>query len=644
MSWTTAAGVASAGLNAVVGALAWSRGRRRPVYRALALMSLSFAWWSAAYTLAAPGFSDPLWMKLMLTPLAWLPAASLSFAWSFTGLDPAARRRRTVPLYLAGYLALGLMWAGRITIMQFHAAFIVGGLPIFATTVALLTLHWRRAPDLAERNRRGYLAAAGWILTVVGFLDFLPVGNLPYLALPNVALIVWSLLVLAAVERHHLLDLRDAARQAGLLLAGSAALGLAVVGLEWATRRLGGDLFVTLFLSSLAAMAVLPPLWDRFVGAANRLVSARQVRLDRALGDFERRSEAVSSLAEAERAAAEAAEGAWGAKAEALWEPGAFKGLDAPPGDPALSAALSRRSDPFTAASLSREGESALLAALSARGLEAGAPVARGGRRVGWLLIGAPREGFHDLAALRGLARLAGALGRAAGQAEAAQALLHADRLVQLGTMAAGIAHEIRNPLSAMLGAVELQGLPITPEQKASSLRILKEEVLRLDEILRGLLEYSAPRAKSAKCRWLEVFDRVAKLMRPDFPEGLDLSRSGPDAELAVPGTHLQQILINLLRNGARAAASGPPEGARPAVSVTLSVIGPSALLAVADNGPGIPADLMGQLFVPFSSRSPGGTGLGLATVRRLAELYGGRAWAENGPRGARFLVELPLV
>lgn len=644
MTWAVAAGVASAALNSVIGALAWTRGRRRPVYRALALMSLSFAWWSAAYTLAGPEFSDPLWMKLLLTPLAWLPAASLSFAWSFSGMDPGARRLRTVPLYLLGYLSLALLWAGRISIIQFHAAFIVGGLPIFGTTVALLTLHWRRAEEPAERNRRGYLALAAWILTVVGFLDFLPLGGIPFLALPNIALIAWSLLVLAAIEKHHLLDLRDAAWQAAGLLGGSAALGLAVVGLEWGTRRLGGSLFVTLFLTSLAAMVLLPPLWDRFVGAAGRMVSARQVRLDRALGDFERRAEGASSLADAETAAAEAAREAWGAKAEVFWEPGALRALD-PPGAPRpLADLLAARSEAFTAGSLRREAAAELQQALAERGLEAGAPVLRAGVRVGWLLVGPPREGFHDLGALRGLGRLAAALGRAAGHVETAQALLHADRLAQLGTMAAGIAHEIRNPLSAMLGAVELQSLPITPEQKANSLRILKEEVLRLDEILKGLLEYSSPRAKSARCKWLEVFDRVAKLMRPDFPDGLELTRTGPDVELAVPGTHLQQVLINLLRNGARAAASAPPEGKRPGVAVSLTVLGETVLLAVADNGPGIPADLLPQLFIPFSSRSPGGTGLGLATVRRLAELYGGRAWAENAPRGARFLVELPLA
>ncbi|MBI2362982.1 MAG: hypothetical protein HYV15_06340, partial [Elusimicrobia bacterium] len=142
-----------------------------------------------------------------------------------------------MPLYLAGYLALGLMWAGRISLQQYRAAFIVGGLPVFAAAVGLLTVHWRRAEDPAERNRRGYLAAAAWIAVLGGFTDFLPALGVPFLAVANVALVAWSLLVLAAVEKHHLLDLGDAARRAGILLATSGLLGLAVTGLEWATRR-----------------------------------------------------------------------------------------------------------------------------------------------------------------------------------------------------------------------------------------------------------------------------------------------------------------------------------------------------------------------------------------------------------------------
>ena len=642
MSWPVIVAASSAVLNAVIGVLSWARGRRRPVYRALALMSLSFALWSMAYCLAAPAFEDPLWMKLLFTPLAWLPGASLSFVWSFAGLDPGARRLRTVPLYLAGYLALGLMWAGRISLQQYRAAFIVGGLPIFAAAVGLLTVHWRRAEDPAERNRRGYLAAAAWIAVLGGFTDFLPSLGVPFLAVANIALVAWSLLVLAAVERHHLLDLGDAARRAGLLLAASGLLGLAVTALEWATRRLGGSLFVTLFLASLAALAGLPALWDRFVGAAGRLLSARQARLERLLGELERQLDAAAELEPARKAVSETSRLLWGAESTVVWLPGGLRGMDAPAAHRPLAGLLRARDEAFTSAALRREGAAELLEALEAAGFEAGAPIRRDGETAGWLLAPAPSEGYHDLAALRALGRMAAALGRALGRAETARALLHKDRLAQMGTMAAGIAHEIRNPLSSMLGAVEVLGLEISAEQKRESLRILKEEVLRLDGILTGLLEYSSPRAKSERCRWLEVCDRTTRLMRPDLPDRLNLSRSGPDLELAVSSTHLQQVLINLIKNCARAAAASPPEGGRPEVSISLSDLGGQALLAVADNGPGIPDDLMGRLFTPFASQAPGGTGLGLATVRRLAELYGGRAWAENADRGARFLVELP--
>ncbi|MBI3298375.1 MAG: hypothetical protein HYZ75_09450 [Elusimicrobia bacterium] len=642
MSWAVGAALASTALNAVIGSLAWARGRRRPVYRSLALMSLSFALWSGAYCLAAPDFDDPLWVRLLFTPLAWLPGASLSFAWSFTGLDPAARRRRTVPLYLAGTLALGLMWAGRISLQQYRAAFIVGGLPVFAAAIGLLTLHWWRAAEAAERNRRGYLAVAAWLAVIGGFTDFLPNIGVPFLGMANVALMAWSLLVLAAIERHHLLDLGDAARQAGALLAGSAVLGLVVTLLEWSTRRLGGNLFVTLFLTSALAVAVLPPLWDRFVGSAGKLLSARQARLDRALTELERKLEAGGDLAAAEALARAVVETLWGARAAVHWEPRELGGLKAPSLPDELAAVLGDREDSFTAAALRREGDSALTGRLEARGFEAGVPIKRDGARAGWLFVSAPSEGYYDLAALRALSRMAAALGRALRQAETTRAMLHADRLAQMGTMAAGIAHEIRNPLSAMLGAVEVLGLPITEEQKADSLRILKEEVLRLDSILTGLLEYASPRARNERCRWREVFDRTIRLMRPDLPDEVEVSVAGDELELAVSSTHLQQILINLVKNAAREAARAPASGGRPAVSVSLARSGGKALLCVADTGSGIPDELLPRLFTPFASESPDGTGLGLATVRRLAELYGGGAWAENAPRGARFLVELP--
>jgi signal transduction histidine kinase len=253
------------------------------------------------------------------------------------------------------------------------------------------------------------------------------------------------------------------------------------------------------------------------------------------------------------------------------------------------------------------------------------------------LFLGPPREGFYDLAAVRWHARLSLVLGRAVHAAELTAGILRADRLAQLGTLSAGIAHEIRNPLSAMLGALELlqQGLP--PEQERQFLEVLREEVLRLDGTVTELLDYSSARPASARCEWTQVFDRVEKLTRR---AGLTLERAGAPAELAISGGHLQQILVNLVKNAARAAESA----AEPRVDARADVRGGRATITVGDNGPGIAPEIMTRLFTPFASAAPGGTGLGLAMVKRLAELYGGRVWAENRAVGARFCVELPLA
>lgn len=181
---------------------------------------------------------------------------------------------------------------------------------------------------------------------------------------------------------------------------------------------------------------------------------------------------------------------------------------------------------------------------------------------------------------------------------------------------------------------------------RAQYLDILADEVMRLDGTVSELLDYAAARPGKGRCRWTQVWGRVEKLLRAALPHDLALESGGEDPALAVSPGHLQQILLNLVRNAARAACSKEArrKDGRPAVRVRASAAGGRALIEVADTGPGVPADMLPRLFAPFATASEGGTGLGLATVRRLAELYGGRAWAENGERGARFFVELPTA
>lgn len=654
MSWPVAVALASAFLNAVIGSSAYLRSRAHgsavqpgaSLYRSLAFLSFSFSFWSVAYLRCWPDFEDPFWARMLFTPLAWLPGAVLSFISSYIGVPDSTRRWRCWPLYGLAIAALGLLWTGRITLDRFRVGFAVLAFPIFIAAIARLFLHWRRAEEADERNRRGYLFAASLIAVAGGVTDFVPLGA-PLLPLANPALTAYSLLVLMAIEKHHLMDLGEAARQAAVLLGISLGSAAFLSVLAWVTRQVEGQLFLNFFVLSLALLVAIPPIWERVNRAFTRWMFSQQTRRDRAIAELEEGLESVREAAAIAGRAAGLVREVWGASSELLWAPRALRGLEGGPLLPeTLRRAFAADPSPVTAAALRRLGplgDAALLEALAVREAEAAVPVTRDGELVGALLIGKPAIGFFDLAALRSMRRLGAALGRAVRNAETAAGLLHADRLAQIGTLSAGIAHEIRNPLSSILGAVELLQMPIPEKDRGEYLEILQREVIRLDGTLKELLDYASAQPKRGTADWLEVWGRVEKLIRLKLPESVVLEASREPAVLAVSGAHLQQILLNLVKNAIRAAQLEGAD-APPAVKVELALDGGRAELSVEDNGPGIPGEMRARLFSPFSTASVGGTGLGLATVRRLAELYGGRAWADDRPKGARFVVELPLA
>ncbi|MCX5797093.1 MAG: ATP-binding protein [Elusimicrobia bacterium] len=647
MSWPISIALISALCNGSIGVLAYLRGRQTPLYRSFSLLNFCFAFWSLAYAGAWPDFSSSLHMKLLFSPLALIPAAALSFVWSFTGLPEGPRHRRTVPLYLAGAALLGLLWSGVMSWRVFRGAFLAGGLPIFLGCLFLLYQHWRRAEEPAERNRRGYMLLASCFAVFGGFADGLPLLGLKVPQPGNLSITLYSLIVLAAINRHHLLDLGVAVKRGLTMLGASLILSLILTGIAWLTRQVEGALFLNFFLLSVIFMAALPTAWERFSRLSGRWFFARQMSRDQSLDALERGLERAADLDAAAAAARRTIQDVWSAQAEFLWARRLLRRVDAGPELPEpLWALLSAKNEVATLDSLDRDRRMRPLSeALRARQARAAAPITRGGELVGAVLLGAPADGFYDLGAVRWLKRLATAMGRAVESAETAAALLHADRLAQLGTLAAGVAHEVRNPLSAMAGAAEMLGRPLAEAERGEYLSVLKEEVARLDGIVTELLDYASPGpSQERRASWTEVWGKVERLAKADWPQPVTLECRAVDLPLAVTPNHLHQILLNLLRNAAHAASSARPAAAQGRVLVSLRRRGSWAVLEVEDNGPGIPTGLLPRLFVPFAKSSSGGAGLGLATVKRLAELYGGRAWAENLQPGARFTVELPAA
>jgi len=230
---------------------------------------------------------------------------------------------------------------------------------------------------------------------------------------------------------------------------------------------------------------------------------------------------------------------------------------------------------------------------------------------------------------------------------EAASTDEHTARLADAGRNLAAVAHELNNPLAAILAfAQDLLHAEPTAEQR-EALLVIQQQARRSRMIVRGLLDavHAAPLpAEPIEPR--ELLGRVAIVFDRECRErGIGFDWSADDALPSMEGdaTGLEQVLTNLLQNAVQAT----PAGGR--ISLSIRVRGRLLEFVVQDSGPGIPADLLSRIFDQFFTTKPAGegTGLGLSVSQGIVRRHRGTLVAENVPAweggGARFIVSLPF-
>ena len=231
------------------------------------------------------------------------------------------------------------------------------------------------------------------------------------------------------------------------------------------------------------------------------------------------------------------------------------------------------------------------------------------------------------------------------------EAVARQRHLATIGAMAAGVAHEIKNPLTSIKGAAQLlqhdlRGQADAAAPSLSYLELVISEVDRLNSVVEEFLAFARPpQPRLAPVQVNALLEAVLKLQRTAFGPQIVVQPSLAPAlpSISADSDQVKQVLVNILKNAVEAigeagtigvATRAQRQGRRPGVSIEIE-----------DSGPGLSPEHLAHLFEPFHTSKPKGSGLGLAITRRLVEAHGGAITIGNrAPAGARVVLWLPEV
>jgi PAS domain S-box-containing protein len=223
----------------------------------------------------------------------------------------------------------------------------------------------------------------------------------------------------------------------------------------------------------------------------------------------------------------------------------------------------------------------------------------------------------------------------------AEQRLAQQAALARVGQMAAVVAHEVRNPLAGIKGAIQV--LMSRRAVADSDLSVMRDVVARIDalgDLINDLMVFARPRAPRPTEFALRALlvEAIAMLRRDPVGASLEATIEGPDVTLTADADLVRATVLNLLLNAAQAM------GGQGRIAVTVARRNEQGILEIRDTGPGIPPDLREQVFEPFFTTKARGGGLGLPIAKRTAELHGGSLTLTcPDAGGSLFTLTLPL-
>jgi signal transduction histidine kinase len=681
----------SAVLNLLLSVLVLARDRRARLNQVFMLMGVSLALWNLNNFVfyAIPDPSRALWWGSILRPGTILvPATVLHLALTLAGTSKSLSRwllgcSYSVSAGLIVANALGLLVSGARQYAwglypvgtRLYGVFIAAAVIQCTLALSVLVHHYHTTTSPRRKLQVRFWLLAATVLPT-GLTNFLPIFGVPIYPLGHFGNALYAAIIAYAIVRHRLMDI-DVVVSEGVAYAAVACIliGPAFALMVWLQRLAFGhvqpDFSVAVLLMFVAIAVLFPVLRTHAQSRIQHTLFREKSEYRAALGSFARSIVRILEHEKLIREIASTLSDTLHVSRVSVWLRDDLRRtysvryrLGDSPAQPELA-----ESDEFVR-SLAHSQEVVLREELVARTdpakraavadlcrqnrWEVCMPLMVTGKLIAFINLG-PKHNLDAFSAedldlldtLAAEAAIALENARLYEELKKSQDIIRrADRLSALGTLAAGIAHEVRNPLVSIQTFFQLAPQRLHDEEFFTTfLGMTANEVKRISDLITELLSFARSSIPSlAAANLNEVVERVATLLEPEARKhNLTLTRA---LSVNVPlvnadGNQIKQVLINLVLNAIQATRPGG------VVAISTRSVdhqnGAFCQLEIRDTGVGIPPDRLDHIFDPFFTTKDKGTGLGLAIAHQIITEHGGSITVESREgRGSSFYVNLP--
>ncbi len=653
------------------------RPERRRAHWLFGILAINMGLWYLSTFMVGVSGNLPFWRRANLICAVLLPLSAVRFF----GVMAPSESHRTRLVGRAAVVGAVVLLGAMLTPFYDHTI-VVAGLLLYVIvflTLALLYLFQLgfEASSRAEGARLRYIALVGGLGGVFTLIEYLPYFGLDIPPVGTVLILVFLYALSQSIMLYRLIDLYEVAGRLGVL----TALAFMLAVLLWLMRLVSGEqLFLHVVVSAFVVLILFDPVRARVQQWISQVFFHERFELERSVGALRRSLTHILDVDELGGALMKglsdsprftqgalyliapdglhfATHSSFGPKAPERVEMAPVRPLLDRLGSSGVAVleSLERELEDSRLAGEDREAETAHDVAVILRALQASVCLGirgEGGDVYGLLTVRDDRlrDAFSS-EEIQLLAGLAAQVAVTVENSELYRQMKDKDRLAALGEMAAGLAHEIRNPLGSIKASAQFLGETDRDfEQAREFLDIIVDEVDRLNRVVGSFLDYARPAGTNPEAIYVNsAVQRTLQLLRPECDAAsvalhITLDHDLPKVRIEIE--YLRQVLINLVQNAVQAMDTGGDIYVETRTQDRFRIGGGAdrwVQISVRDTGPGIAPALLTNLFVPFVTTKQQGTGLGLAISQRIVSEAGGRIDVRSRQGyGTTFVVLLP--